>query len=380
LEPQLSFAETARELGKTAFIERLHSEAPLFRDPKGFWVASSFEDVRAILLDHATFSSSAMGGGAIGFPLLTDDPPRHSELRGMLAKAFTPASIEAMRPAVEELARELVARIPGDQEVDIVAALTTPLPVAVIAGMLGVPESGHTSFKRWSDAIVGIQDSPISPERIHALAELRGYFVELVERRKREPSDDLISTLLRVRGSEESLSDAQVVGFAILLMIAGNETTTNLLGNLLHRLASDPEAWSQLRERRDLVDVAVEESLRYDSPAQLVMRRARRSVELGGHTIAEGELVIVYLAAANRDPARWSHASEFEFGRAAERHVAFGHGVHTCIGAPLARLEASVAMHALVNRFASLRAGKQAPERMITSVLFGFRSLPLVFL
>jgi len=159
---EISLREGIRALGKDGFIAQLHEEAPLYKDAAGFWVASRFEDVRAILLDHAGFSSSAMGGASmgVGFPLLTDDPPRHSVLRGLLAKAFTPAAMEAMRPAIEALAAELAAAIPAGAEIDVVAAITAPLPVAVIAGMMGVPPERARDFKRWSNAIMGIQDNP----------------------------------------------------------------------------------------------------------------------------------------------------------------------------------------------------------------------------
>ena len=375
----LSFNDGLRTQGKDRFIAQLHEGAPLFRDPNGFWVASRFEDVRAILLDHGRFSSSAMGGGQLGFPLLTDDPPRHSVLRALLAKAFTPASIEALRPDVEKLARDLVARIPEGREVDAVEAIAAPLPVTVIARMLGVPETEHKNFRRWSEAIVGAQNEPMSGERLQTFLELRAYFAQVCAERRGARGEDLISALTRVSETSETLSDAQVVGFAILLMLAGNETTTNLLGNLLDRLADQPEEWALLRRSPERVEAAIEESLRADSPAQFVMRRTREAVELGGVTIPGGELVFAYIAAANRDPGKWSDPAHFEVARERERHIAFGHGVHTCIGAPLARLEARAAMDALVERFGKLARGARPAQRTGPGVLFGFRSFPVIF-
>jgi cytochrome P450 len=370
--------------GKDAFIAQLHEESPLAKDASGFWVASRFDDVRAILLDHEHFSSSAMGGGAgIGFPLLSDDPPRHSALRGLLAKAFTPAAIDAMRPDIERLAVDLAAAIPKGQEIDVVARMTTPLPVAVIARMMGVPNDRAADFKRWSNAVVGIQDVPLNrsfdADRLKLLMELRAYFAGVAAERRIAPGNDLISALTAVRDSTETLSDDQVVGFCALLMIAGNETTTNLLGNLLDRLADAPQSWLQLRADRSLIDAAIEEALRIDSPAQMVIRRATQDVAIGGRTIRSGELVMVYLASANRDPEKWAEPANFEFARERRRHVAFGHGVHTCIGAPLARMEAKAAMNALVDRFESIARGSQPGRRLPSGLLFGFRSLPLVF-
>lgn len=360
---------------KDAFLARLHAEAPLYRDDGGFWVASRFEDVRAILLDHANFSSSAMGGM---FPLLSDDPPRHSTLRGLVSKAFTPARIEAMRPEVEALARDLAAEIPKGEEIDIVAAFTTPLPVTVIARMLGIPESDHRKFKRWSDAITGLMDDPMGGDRIKTMMELGAYFSEILKERRKAPGADLISALARADDAGVSLSDREVVSFICLLLIAGNETTTNLLGSLLNRLAPQAEEWERLRANPALVEGAIEEALRMESPAQFVMRSARADVEIGAAKIKKDEFVIVYLAAANRDPAKWSDPALFDIARERERHLAFGHGVHHCIGAPLARLEAQAAMEGLLARFESIAPGSRPGQRLPSGLLYGFRTLPLI--
>jgi len=386
---ELSLREGLMSKGRDAFIALLHDEAPLFRDANGFWVASRFEDVRAILLDHGRFSSSAMGnvssssaqagGLAFGFPLLTDDPPRHSVLRALLAKAFTPAAMEAMRPYVEQLARELAAAIPAGAAIDAVAAITSPLPVAVIARMMGVEANRAADFRRWSNALVDIQSGPVAPERIKAVMDLRAYFAGVAAERREKPGDDLISAMTRVRETSETLSDDQIVAFCILLMVAGNETTTNLLGNLLNRLAHEPARWEALRADPALIEGAIEESLRVDSPAQMVLRRATEDTEIGGTRIAAGDMVMVYLASANRDPAKWDDPANFELNRVRERHVAFGHGVHTCIGAPLARMEAKAAMNALVERFAAIAPGPERGERLAGGLLYGFRSLPVVF-
>jgi cytochrome P450 len=385
-EGEINLREGLMASGKDDFIAQLHEERPLVRDVNGFWVASRFEDVRAILLDYGRFSSSAMAGGGgqatamgIGFPLLTDDPPRHSVLRGLLAKAFTPAAMAAMRPAIEQLASDLAGAIPEGREIDIVEAMTTPLPVAVIAGMMGVPNERAMDFKRWSNAIMGIQDNPFEGERIRMLMELRAYFSQLSAERRARPGDDLVSALTRVGDATETLTDDQVVGFCILLMIAGNETTTNLLGNLLNRLAEAPDDWAAMRGDPGLIEAAIEESLRVDSPAQMIIRRATEDVVLGGETIKAGDRVLVYLASANRDPSRWADPANFELARERDRHVAFGHGVHTCIGAPLARMEAKAAMTALVGRFGCIARGAGRGQRLPGGLLFGFRSLPVVF-
>jgi cytochrome P450 len=287
--------------------------------------------------------------------------------------------MEAMRPDIERLAHELAAAIPAGAEIDIVEAMTTPLPVAVISGMMGVPNDRAMDFKRWSNAVMGIQDSPLQADRIKLLMELRGYFAGLAAERRAAPGDDLISALTRVGDATDALSDGQVVAFCILLMIAGNETTTNLLGNLINRLATAPDDWAAMRADPARIEAAIEESLRVDSPAQMVMRRANEDVEIGDESIKTGDRVMVYLASANRDPGRWADPANFALARERDRHVAFGHGVHTCIGAPLARMEAKAAMTALVERFASVAPGAVRGQRLPTGLLFGFRSLPVVF-
>jgi cytochrome P450 len=371
--------------GRDAVIKRLHTEAPLYRDANGVWIASRFEDVRTILLDHERFSSAAAGrfgsSGPMGagFPLLTDDPPRHSVLRRLLAKAFTPAAIETLRPDIEQMARDLAASIPDGVEVDIVETMTTPLPVAVIAGMMGVPADRAADFKRWSMATLGLQDGMGQGARLETLTQLRAYFSDLVAQRRQAPAGDLISALTKVSDTNETLSDDQVVGFCILLMVAGNETTTNLLGNLLDHLAGAPEDWAAMRRDPALIDDAIEESLRVASPLQMIMRRTTQAVTLGGQTLGADEPVLAYLASANHDPLRWNDPAAFELAREPERHLAFGHGVHACIGAPLARIEAKAAMTALVDRFEILERGAERGQRIPGGVFFGYRSLPVVF-
>jgi cytochrome P450 len=371
----IRFREGVRNTKKDEFITRLHQEAPLYRDESGVWVVSGFDDVREVLLDHKRFSSQAMGAA---FPLLSDDPPRHSMLRALVSKAFSPARIEAMRPSIEAIADELTSKIVAGSEVDIVAALTMPLPVTVIARMMGISSEDNARFKRWSNAIVGLMDNPMQGERVQTLADLRGFFLQVLTDRRTTPGEDLISALVRADDAGVSLSDEEVIGFSILLLIAGNETTTNLLGNLLNRLAASPEQFARLKASPASIEAAIEEALRADSPAQFIMRVVREDTTMAGQALAKGDMLIVYLAAANRDPKKWSDPASFELARERERHIAFGYGVHTCIGAPLARLEAQVAMKALIERFDTIAYGEVRGRRLPSGLLYGFRSLPLV--
>jgi cytochrome P450 len=377
---QFDMRTTLEAHGRDSLFAALHRDAPLYKSEGGAWIASRFEDVREILLDHARFSSSAMGGRTgFALPLLTDDPPRHATLRSLLAKAFTPAAMDAMRGFIEDLAEALADNIPRGKDVDIVAALTIPLPMAVIASMMGIPRERSADFKRWSNALIGIQESVPGADRIASLMEMRRFFLDVAEKRRAKPGADLVSALTRAQEASDVLNDEQVGAFCMLLMLAGNETTTNLLGNLLERLSHKPETWAQLRADPGRIEAVVEESLRVDSPVQMIVRRVREDTTIGSVAIPRNDFLIVYLGSANRDPGRWNAPENFELARIRERHVAFGHGVHTCIGAPLARLEAQAAMAALVRRFEHVAPGTNAGQRTASELLYGFSTLPLVF-
>ena len=357
-------------------MARLRQGDRPFRDSDGAWVVSRFDEARAILLDAARFSSRDEAGG---FPLLRDDPPRHTALRGLLQKAFTPGRIEAMRPEIETIARDLVAAITPGETTDIVTAITSPLPVIVIARMLGVAEGDREQFRAWSNRFAGAGAAEgVDTVQMQALLEMSQYLgVELAKRRV-QPGEDLISALARAEEAGVTLSDDEIISLSVLLLVAGNETTTNLFSNTMNRLAAHPEEWRALRENPVLIDGAVEEILRADSPVQFTVRTATVDLDVGGAAIKAGETVFVYLAAANRDPARWPDPEALDIRRERGRQLAFGLGVHHCIGAPLARLETQAGLAALLARFGSLRFAEGERPRTTTALLRGFQQLPLV--
>src|SRR5262245_17840555 len=339
---------------------------PIWRDAaSGMWVLSRQQDVFDVLRDHARFSSSAMGAM---LPLISDDPPRHTQLRGLVNRAFTTGMLKSMTPAIEEVAAGLVTEM-LDGEVDAVTALTTPLPVIVISRLMGIPEERRDDFKRWSDALTGTLAGAMPTERRHEVAEMAAFFQGLIAERRSRPGEDLVSAIVNAEVDGARLSDNDIVSFNILLLIAGNETTTNLLGNLLNVLVDRRDLWAQLRENPTLIEAAIEEALRYDSPVQFLMREATAEVELRGQRISKGDRVIVVIGSANRDPSIHADPDAFRLDREKARHHAFGYGIHFCIGAPLARLEARIAMTALLRRAKTLERGSGSAERVHSLLL-----------
>lgn len=355
---------------------RWREEHPVWQDQNtGAWILTRHDDVRAVLKDAATFSSEAMGGGEVKLPLLTDDPPRHTHLRGLVNRAFTSRMLKSLEGFVAEVASELLDQVDPGAATDIVEALTIPLPVAVIARMMGIPGERADDFKRWSDALTGTLAGTSRAERQKDIFEMAAYFQSLIPERRKNPGDDLVSAVVNAEIDGERLTDQDIVGFNILLLIAGNETTTNLLGNFLNVLADRPAAWAALKARPDLIEQGVEEALRFDGPVQFLMRKVTRPVRFHGQDIESGEIVQVVMGSANRDPRAYDDPDEFKLDRNKNHHHTLGYGIHFCLGAPLARLEANVAMRAMLERFDGLRRADGVDERVPSHLLRGFNHL-----
>jgi cytochrome P450 len=352
---------------------------PVFWDEKlCAWVLTRHDDIRAILKNSADFSSSAMGQGN-RLPLLTDDPPRHTQLRALVDRAFTARMLRSLEPRLESIARSLVAAFAPGVATDVVRGLTTPLPVAVISDMMGIPVERSDDFKRWSDALTGTLAGASHESRQKDMQEMALYFQSLIPERRERPRDDLVSAVVNAEIDGERLSDEDIVGFNILLLIAGNETTTNLLGNLLNILADRPALYARLVAEPGLVDAAIEETLRFDPPVQFLIRQATVDTALHGSRIARGDHVFVVMAAANRDPRAYDDPHTFSLDRPRNHHHTFGFGIHFCMGAPLARLEARAAMRALLARFPRMTRASGGDERTASPLLRGFHHLWLEF-
>ncbi len=349
----------------------------------GGWVVSRYDDVRAVLKDGTLFSSNSMGEmdqQAMALPLLTDDPPRHTQLRAIVNKAFTSRTLKDMEIEVKDLVDELLDGLEGKTLIDISEAFTIPLPVYIIARLMGIPEERGADFKRWSDALTGTSEATSLEDRLPDIMEMAGYFQSLIPERRANPGDDLISKVVQAEVDGEGISDQDIVGFTILLLIAGNETTTNLLSNLLHYLADDPDKWNELRDNPDKIDAAIEETLRFDGPVHWVNRKATADTEFHGQKVKAGDIVYAILGSANRDADHYEAADEFRLDRGRSDHHTFGHGIHFCIGAPLGRMEARYALEGLFKRYKSVRHPAQADnERTHSTMLRGFHHLWLEF-
>jgi len=312
--------------------------------------------------------------------MLVMDPPDHTRVRKLVNKAFTPRRVAALRERVVAIVDELLA--PVQNEMDVIDVLAAPLPAIVIAELLGVPPEDHRRFKAWAAEIVasigqpsfgGAADSRGTP----AIQQLFAYLGEIIAARRAEPRDDLISAMVQAQEENDALSDRELLSTSNLLLIAGHETTTNLIGNGLLALLREPDQLARLRGDLGLLPTAIEELLRYDGPVQATLRVAREDVEIGGQAIEAGSLLLVGIGAANHDPDVFAEPERLDVGRDPNPHLAFGFGAHFCLGAPLARLEGEVAFRALLERYPHLALAEEAPQYRPNPVLRGLTSLPV---
>lgn len=321
------------------------------------WVLTRYEDVDMVLRDHRQFSKND-GREDEYRSMLHHDPPDHTRLRSLVSKAFTPRAVRELHPRVQRIVDDLLNELEGKDRFDLIESLAFPMPVTVIAEMLGVPAQDMDKFKDWSNDVSLTIEPSLREDQIRrverASEELYAYFEDIIEQRRREPQDDMITALLNAEDEGDRLTHEELLGTLVLLLVAGNETTRNLIGNGMRALLKHPDQLRKLRDNSDLLDSAINELLRYDSPVQLDGRLVHSDVEVAGHRIHAGQRILCAIGAANRDPTVFAEPDKLDIERNERSHIAFGRGIHHCLGAPLAMLEARAAFSALLDRFSHI--------------------------
>ncbi len=366
---------------------RLRDQAPVaWNDTKGFWAVSRWDDVMAVSTEPETFCSGRgilvmeIGATYDSPPtMMHTDPPEHTVYRKLVQPGFAPGRMRALEADVRRRAKLLVDEIEPGRPADFVETVAVPFPLYIISALLGMPDEDWQRFFEWSEAVIPGATDWSEEKRAELQADMHEALLATTAARRADPRDDLISVLAQVEIEGRRLSDAELTMFLVQLLVAGNETTRNMISGGLVALADRPAAWEQLRRDRSLVPTAVEEMLRWTSPVVSFMRTATRDAELGGQAIRDGDPVLMLYASANRDERQFGRtADRFDVGREPNHHVAFGFGAHFCIGATLARIEARQLLEELLDRFEEVEHDGDV-ERSSSAVIAGVKRAPLVF-
>jgi cytochrome P450 len=367
-----------------AWFEQMRTQYPVFYDegmPIPVWQVFRYEDVVAVLTDYSRFSSQALGvfmGSFLKDTLITKDPPDHRKLRNLVNQAFSPKAVARLANRITQITQELLDQVKAQGKMDVVSDLAFPLPAKVIAEMLGVPPEDWDIFQRWAHGgpePMGARDEG----RQSMQKEMFDYFLALLKQRRRAPREDLVSALSRAEVDGERLSDYELVQFCKLLLGAGQETTKNLIANAMVCLTDHPDVMERLKREPTLMPKAIEEVLRYLPPVWFLFRQTRSDVELGGQHIPAGQTVLAWTASANRDATQFRDPDRFDIEREPNQHLAFGHGIHFCVGAPLARLEARIVLPMMLEQLRDLQRVEGFPILVHAGIVFGIRSLPVTF-
>jgi cytochrome P450 len=380
-------------------LAQLRNEQPVREVllPRGLkvWLVTRYEDVRAVLADPAVSKNVRVAhelferhntnqdarrlfSDALSAHMLNSDPPDHTRLRRLVGKAFTARRIDELRPRIEEITETLLDGMAGRDEVDLLNAFAFPLPITVICELLGVPQEDRDDFRTWSNTLLS---GDRVPEEIGAAsAAMAEYLTKLVADKRANPGEDMVTALVHAHDEGDRLDQNELVAMLFLLLVAGHETTVNLIGNGTLALLRNPDQLAALRADPSLVHGAIEEFLRYDGPVQLAtFRFTTQPLTVGGTVIPEGEFVLVSLTSANRDPEKFADPDTLDVTRPSGGHVAFGHGIHYCLGAPLARLEGEIAIGRLLARYPELRLAAEPRELRwrVSTIIRGLETLPV---
>ncbi len=383
----MDFIQAAEhQLDPFPHYERMRETAPVYYDEQsGSWHVFRYDDVQRALSEYAAFSSHMGGEEASGTgqlfasSLIATDPPRHRQLRSLVTQAFTPKAVAALAARIAGLADELLEGFAASGSADLIKEFAYPLPVIVISELMGIPARDRERFKEWSDVIVSqTQTGSASENQSATITEMTEYFLALIDQRRSRPGKDLISTLLSVEIEGQKLTVPELLGFCALLLVAGNETTTNLIGNAVLCLTESPGTMDRVLREPALLPQTIEEVLRFRSPVQSMYRTTVAETILGDELIPAGAPIVAWIGSANRDGRQFQRPAEFDVDRGQHRHLAFGHGIHFCLGAPLARLEARIALEALLSRLPGLSLVQGAHlERMESTIVYGLKALPV---
>ena len=380
------------------WFEEMRETQPIWRDEQsGCWHVFRYQDVYRVITDSSTFSSEVRrfpqphvenGRTRMGRSLIVMDPPQHRKYRDLVAPAFTPRALARLSERIAAITQNLLDAVKPTGRMDVATDLAYPLPTIVIAELLGVPTTDRPLFRRWADELLSQQlsDAELLDEQAQRtrlstnFQEMSDYFQTMLEERKRHAQADLMTDLLAAEVDGERLSMDDTISFCILLLIAGHITTTNLLTQAIRCFDEHPDVMEQLRRQPELMPGAIEEVLRYASPVWRLIRAAKTDVTLHDVTIPAGALIFPWLASANRDGAQFPQPEQFDITHSPNKHVAFGHGIHFCVGAPLSRLEASIALPMMLEQLQDLRRKPDQPGELFSGrLLFGFKHLPVVF-
>ncbi|MED1421020.1 cytochrome P450 [Bacillus smithii] len=387
LIPMKEIQSVQDQLFPFTIYNTLRKKTPVRYDPiRECWDVFRYEDVHFILKNPALFSSNR-GIDDKRNSILIMDPPKHTKMRNLINKTFTPKAVNELSQRIQDVTTSLLDQAKEKETLEMIRDFAAPLPVIIIAELLGVPAKDRELFKNYSDILVsGAEDDSdeafnmMMKRRREGAKFLNDYFKEIIQERQRSPKDDLISLLLAAEVDGERLKEEELLGFCILLLVAGNETTTNLIVNAVRYMVEDTNTQETVRKNLSLVPNLIEETLRFYPPIQAIGRTATADVEIGGHTIRKGSQVISWVAAANRDEQKFEQPDRFMLERHPNPHLGFGYGIHFCLGAPLARLEAKVALSVLLTTFSKLELAKHTELEPIQSpFVFGVKSFPIQF-
>ncbi|HET9920894.1 MAG TPA: cytochrome P450 [Ktedonobacteraceae bacterium] len=364
------------------WFEQMRREQPVSHDEgMRVWHIFRYDDVVTVLNDYGRFSSQAFGinGSFLGETLVAKDPPDHRKLRNLVNKAFTSRAVARLSDRITQITQELLDQVKQQGRMDVVSDIAFPLPAKVIAELLGVPSEDWDIFRRWARIDTSNPGATQQGNGRTMQEEMWNYFSRLLAERRRAPKEDLISGLSVAEVDGERLSERELVNFCTLLLAAGQETTKNLIANALVCFTDHPDSMQRLIREPALMPTAVEEVLRYLPPVWFLFRQTRADVELAGQTIPANRVVFAWTASANRDAAQFPNPSTFDITREPNRHLGFGHGVHYCVGAPLARLEARIALPMMLEQLKNIQRVESDSTMVHSGIVFVIRSLPVTF-